>query len=283
MILITGIDGYIGSHMASRLASLQIPFIGLDRQHHKNIPQLLKTPFIDKICKIEICDMNAFDNLNGIIKLHDIKTVFHFAAFKSIPESLEKPVKYLRNNINSTTNLLKAMAECKCEKIIFSSSASVYGNKTGAIKETYDVSPTNPYALSKLMCEQIIEQSGIDYVILRYFNPIGDTDRLKDFAADGLNFALRQPNFVINGKDYKTPDGTPVRDFIPIYRLIDAHMHARFWKNEIVNIGTGVGMSVEQICDATGVKYTYGPRRKGDIEAIWADTEKYESLIKAKS
>lgn len=272
MILITGIHGYIGSHMAQRLNALRMPFLGLD----KFKPTINGIEF-DASCP-DLCDIDSLDTYFS--KHTDITHVFHFAGFKSIRESISDPHYYLHNNINSTLNLVEAIKGFSPNaKLIFSSSASVYGNCASPVKETDPISPQNPYALSKSICEQIITASGINYSILRYFNPVGELYRIQDRSKDSINHALRQENFTIFGDDYPTKDGTPIRDFVPINELIDAHLHAMEWGNEIVNIGRGVPTTVKELAEERGIKYTIGKRREGDVAELWADTSKYKSLI----
>lgn len=278
MILITGIDGYIGSHMAQRLSALRIPYWGIDQITYKNI---------SSGDSIEMCDLTndkaTYFTFNNIYNesVSPINTVFHFAGHKSIKESLAFPLKYIGDNVKSTLNVITFTKKYfPTAKIIFSSSASVYGNAQSPIREDSPLNPLNPYALSKKICEEIIMNSGINYAILRYFNPVGELYKLRDHSTDSINYNIRKGDFQIFGNDYPTSDGTPVRDFIPISELIDAHLEAMKWKtNEIVNIGTGSPTTVKQLLDKIQIPYTIGPRREGDVAELWADISKYRNLL----
>lgn len=260
--------------MAQRLSALRLPFLGIDMN--------LGTNIISSCCvRVNLCDWNQIVKIGTVNDLSKITHVFHFAGFKSINQSLRFPLKTISNNVNSTLNLLNlAEIHFPNAKIIFSSSASVYGNAPSPIKEDTPLNPLNPYALSKQMCEQIIINSGFKYAILRYFNPVGEMYRLRDHSVDSINYNIRKGGFTIFGDDYPTHDGTPVRDFIPISQLIDAHLEAMRWPtNEIVNIGTGSPTTVKQLLDSMQIPYTIGSRREGDVAELWADVSKYIDLV----
>lgn len=269
MILITGASGYVGSHLCYALKKREIPFIGLDIDIWKNI-----IPGVQWY-KEDCCDRAA---IASIFRKFKPSTVIHLAALKSIPESLSHPEEYFQNNINSLTNVLALAKMFNCQRIIFSSSCAVYGPQNSPIKETAPLSPQNSYAKSKAICEEIIQSSDIPYIILRYFNPIGELNGLQDFAGDGINAAIRACNVTIHGSNYPTPDGTPIRDFIPIDDLVECHIKAITMKTdtEIFNIGSGYGTSIKELLSRAGIQYTLGPRRPGDLPAIWADTSNWK-------
>lgn len=262
MILVTGHKGYIGQHLTKRLDELGMDWQGFDVKYGRDF---------------DCCNYNA---LNYWIGNGPTKTIIHLAAFKSIPDSINSPAEYLQNNINATTNLVRLMGWYGIRKIVFSSSCSVYGAQPSPIREDAPIKPENPYALSKAICEQIIMASKVNYSILRYFNPIGERHGIQDNSPDGIQQKMREGNFQIYGGDHPTKDGTPVRDFIDIDELVEAHIKALDWNNEVVNIGTGQGKSVKQLADELGVKYTIGPRREGDVSAVWADATQYKTLLK---
>lgn len=274
MILVTGASGYIGSHICHNLYHNGRPFIGIDRDIHKNI--------IPNV-QYHLCDCCDKDRVLYLFKKFKPEYVIHLAALKSIPESLTNPELYLQNNINCTTNVLLACKKFFVKKLIFSSTCAVYGNAKSPIQESAPLNPLNPYAISKAICEQIIQTSGTPYIILRYFNPIGEINGLRDLSPDSAQYNIRSGDFTIYGSDYDTPDGTPIRDFIGIAHLIKRHLLAIDLpvSDGIFNIGAGVGKSVKQLCTECGIKYKLGPRRAGDIAALWADVTKWKETIKS--
>ena len=232
--------------------------------------------------------------------------VFHLAGSKAVSESIIKPYKYYLNNSFSTMQLLRAMNESNVSKIIFSSSATVYGvrNKNG-IKETSNLETINPYGTSKLISEKlIIDQSKIfkkfNYIILRYFNPIGyhlsgllSDDKSNDNLVPNLinNLKLKKP-FLVYGKNYNTKDGTAIRDYIHINDLISAHVLSLKYiyknKSEIFNVGTGKGYSVLQIIKVfqkvlnKKIPFKFVNRRKGDPAMIYCTPTKIKKVLKWK-
>lgn len=266
MILITGGNGYIGSHIAINMQKVVIV--------DNNVGNWKKLSDTQANLNFDICNL---DDLEKVFKKFHITAVIHLAALKEVGESVTNPIKYLHNNINSTTNILLCMKKYGVRKIVFSSSCSVYGDCEGCNEDT-PYSPQSPYALSKQICEQLIIASGLDFSILRYFNPMGEEHGLRDFSADSLQNKLKQDPFFIYGMDYDTPDGSPMRDFIDIKELADIHIKALKWSNEIVNIGTGEPKSVLEVAKQHNVTYLVAERRPGDIAKVWADTTKYKAL-----
>ena len=233
-------------------------------------------------------DIRDYKTLSGIFRRYPIDSVIHLAGYKNIQESVEEPEKYYQNNINGTTNILLLMAKYKCDRIMFSSTCAVYGESAQSPVHEDDIKDCpweNPYAASKYICEGLIQNSGLRYTILRYFNPIGEYNGLRDFSKDGINSACRRALggdiFKIYGGDYKTTDGTPERDFINIKVLVDAHIEAirnPKFIDETANVGTGNPQSVKKLCDHLGLKYEIVGRRDGDTPSVWANTYHYEKL-----
>jgi len=313
--LITGGAGYIGSHICLEL-------------HKKNIKNIIivdnfsksKDSMFAKLQKmiptIQIYNFNLSDKqqLRNLFKIYDIKNVIHLAAFKSVGESIKDPLKYYDNNVINTIHLLEVMDEFDCKNLIFSSSATVYGNQTVVpIRETASTyeKQTNPYGKSKLMIEMILRDltnigKNWNIVILRYFNPvacdnsgeIGEDPKEKPSnlfphilkVLDGSN-----PKLNIYGGDYSTVDGTCIRDFIHVTDLAEAHISAcDFILNkkdtfEIFNIGTGNWYSVLQIVNRFNeltdnkVPYEIKARREGDIPYCFADCNKADIILKWKA
>ena len=252
-------------------------------------------------------DVGDAAKMAALMREHDIWAVIHCAAYKSPPESVGNPLKYYKNNIVSTVALCEAMRETGVTRMVFSSSACVYGTPTFLpITEEHPVGQcANPYGTSKVMSEQILEDAVKAYpdwgvVLLRYFNPIGahPSGRMGDSPNTPVNIMPyllqvmtgRLPFLPITGDDYETPDGTGVRDYLHITDLADGHVAAlRYLEGfsgiETVNLGTGKGCSVLEI--VRGMEKVIGkpipteirPRRPGDIAAIWAVVSKSKELF----
>lgn len=302
-ILVTGGAGYIGSHTAVELLDAGENIIILDNFSNSSpevldkIKQITKKDF--KFYKIDLLDENA---LNKVFEENNIDEVIHFAGLKAVGESVEKPIEYYNNNITGTLNLLKVMKKYNCKKIVFSSSATVYGNpKTLPIKEDFPLSTTNPYGATKLMIEQILQDVNVadkDFrvAILRYFNPIGaHKSGLIGEVPNGIpnnimpyivRVAVGKYNeLTVFGKDYDTEDGTGVRDYIHVVDLAKGHLSAlkKIRENsgvQIYNLGTGRGYSVLELVKTfekvnnVKVNYKIGDRRPGDIASCFADVNK---------
>lgn len=271
MILITGGTGYIGSHIALALKNAGRDIIVYD--WGKNNEYVLRNHGIITIYG----DCADKGDMNRVFQNCGIKHIIHLAGYKDVGESVKKPNKYFHNNINATTTVLKVAKEHYVNNIIFSSTCAVYGDCEGGDEQT-PYNPKSPYALSKKICEEIIINSGMNYSILRYFNPIGEHNGLRDFSVDSIQNKLKQSPFYIYGNDYDTPDGTAIRDYIDIDKLVDAHIQALNWENQIVNIGSGEPKSVLEMAKDAGAKYEFAGRRDGDIAKIWANIEKWKKL-----
>lgn len=236
--------------------------------------------------------------------------VIHFAAFKSVGESVAQPLKYYENNISGTLNLLEIMKNHNCKNIVFSSSATVYGSSKPPLVETSPVGAgiTNPYGMTKFMMEQILTdlqfaEKDWGVVLLRYFNPVGAHPSGKiGESPNGIPNNLmpfvqqvaigKRPHVNVFGNDYDTPDGTGVRDYIHVMDLADGHVSALNWLfehggkvREVFNLGTGNGSSVLEIIKgmekACGheIKYVIAPRRAGDLATVYCDPAKAKNVL----
>ena len=311
-ILVTGGAGFIGSHTVVELLNAGHEVVIVDNLSNSkatSIDAIKQITGKDKEIKFYKEDILNEEKLNLIFDQNpEIEAVIHFAAFKAVGESVEKPIEYYKNNIGGTLSLVDCMRKHNVKKIVFSSSATVYGDpETVPIKETAKTGGcTNPYGQTKLMNEQILNDvyvSDNDWsvILLRYFNPIGAHESgLIGESPNGIpNNLMPYINKVafgeldhlnIFGNDYPTPDGTGVRDYIHVVDLAKGHLkaidRAKEVKGvEVFNLGTGKGYSVLDIVknfeDATGVKVKYEivERRPGDIAECYADpTKAYEVL-----
>lgn len=302
-ILVTGGTGYIGSHTSIELLNRGEKIVIVDNLSNSKIEMCDKIKEITgkdfKFYKVDLLDK---ENLRKVFEENEISEVIHFAGLKAVGESCEKPIEYYHNNITGTLILLELMKEFNCKKIVFSSSATVYGNpKTVPIKEDFPLSTTNPYGSTKLMIEQIltdVQKSDNDWsvILLRYFNPIGahESGKIGENPNGIPNNLMPYINYVACGKldhlnvfgnDYNTPDGTGVRDYIHVVDLAIGHLKAidkvRNSKGVMAyNLGTGIGYSVLDIVKAfenandIKIKYEIAPRRAGDIAICYADPTK---------
>lgn len=298
-ILVTGGAGYIGSHTVKLLKknnSDVVVFDNLSRGHKEALPSNVT---------FENVDLLNFNEINKILKKYTIDAVIHFAAFAYVGESVEKPSIYYRNNVIGAINLLNALKENGIQKIIFSSTCSIYGNPQKIpITEKHNILPINPYAKTKYIIENILEDYdrsyNIKYVSLRYFNAAG-----ADFNAEigeshnpethlipiVIKAALEKRGIVyIYGDDYETEDGTCVRDYVHVNDLAEAHIKAMEYLNkdkpsEIFNLGTGIGFSVKEIISIvkkitnTSISVKISNRREGDPPILVADNKKAYKLL----
>jgi len=299
-VLVTGGAGYIGSHTVVLLIEAGHEVVIFDNFSNASKESVTRVEQIvgKKIDVIE-GDIRSEDNLKHVFDTHAIDAVIHFAGLKAVGESVEKPLEYYDNNVNGTVTLCRVMQQYGCKSIIFSSSATVYGDPaTTPIKEDFPTSATNPYGRSKLFIEEILRDVyGSDnswkIVLLRYFNPVGAhpsgligedpngiPNNLMPFIAQtavGKRKILR-----VFGNDYPTKDGTGVRDYIHVMDLAAGHVKALekltgFNEVMTINLGTGTGYSVLEMVKAfeaaSGklVPYTIAPRRAGDIAICYAD------------
>ena len=299
-ILVTGGAGYIGSHTVILLMEAGYEIVIFDNFCNASKEAIHRVENIvgQKITTIE-GDVRNAEALHSVFNSHKIDAVIHFAGLKAVGESVEKPLKYYDNNVNGTAVLCKVMAEHGCKSIVFSSSATVYGDPhTTPILESFPLSATNPYGRSKLFVEEILRDLYISdnewkIVLLRYFNPVGAhisgtigedpngiPNNLMPFIAQTA--VGKRASLSVFGGDYNTPDGTGVRDYIHVMDLADGHVKALNTLDKIsgvmtVNLGTGNGYSVLDMVkafeQASGKKVSYQivPRRAGDIAECFAD------------
>ena len=307
-ILLTGGTGFIGSHAAVRLIDLGYEVDIIDNLANSKIEVL------DKIEKIAgrrpgfyQVDLLDYDVLREVFSQNSFDLVIHFAGLKSVGESVEKPILYYENNIEGTLNLLKAMREFNVKKIIFSSSATVYGDtgETRFIEEMpVGLNIANPYGKTKFMIEEILQdvataEKDFEVTILRYFNPVGAHESgLLGEDPNGIPNNLMPiimkvasgeiEKLKVFGDDYNTVDGTGVRDYIHVMDLVDGHVAAMKQMKEgvsIYNLGTGKGTSVLEMINAfekvSGRKLPYEivERREGDLGEAVADPKKAEKIL----
>ena len=303
-ILVTGGSGYIGSHTIVDLIENGFDVISVDNNSRSN-PAMLEG--IEKITgkkvknyKVDLCN---FDDTFAIFQENDdIEGIIHFAAYKSVGESVEKPLMYFENNLNSLINLLKCVQEFKIPYFVFSSSCTVYGNPDHipVTEETPPKPAESPYGYTKQMGEQIINEfaksAGTHCILLRYFNPVGahpsiHIGEMPIGKPQNLVPAITQtaigklPKLTVFGNDYDTRDGSCIRDFIHVSDIAHAHTLSIQYLDldkskalcEVFNLGTGNGVTVMEAIGSfekvSGVKLNYeiGPRRPGDVIAIYAN------------
>lgn len=300
-ILVTGGTGYIGSHTAVELLNSGYEIVIIDNFSNSKSDVLDKIKLItNKDFKFYEGDVCNKDLLRKIFNENKIDAVIHFAGYKAVGESVKKPIMYYRNNIDSTLSLIEVMNEFNCKKIVFSSSATVYGNPTTLpIKEDFPLSTTNPYGSTKLMIENILRDLYISdndwsIALLRYFNPIGAHvsgligEDPKGIPNNLMPYIVKVANKELNelsifGNDYDTPDGTGVRDYIHVVDLAKGHIKAieKILKDKGIdsyNLGTGIGYSVLDLVTTfervnnIKVPYKITDRRPGDIASCYADS-----------
>lgn len=308
-ILVTGGLGYIGSHTVVELLNNNYDVVVVDNLYNASLDVKDSIKKITgKDFKYYNVDCTNYNDMEEIFKKEDINAVIHFAGYKAVGESVEKPIMYYRNNLDSTLTLLELMKKYNVKKFIFSSSATVYGTpeKLPLTEDCKTGDATNPYGETKIMIERILtdvykSDNSMSIILLRYFNPIGSHKsyllgenpngipnnlmpyivRVADGELDHLN---------IFGDDYATPDGTGVRDYIHVVDLAKGHIKALEKASKgpglnIYNLGTGHGYSVLDIVKTfekvnnVKVPYVITQRRAGDIAACYADPSKAEKEL----
>ena len=299
-VLVTGGAGYVGSHAVKLLRdSGHAPIIydNLSRGH-REVAEILGVPLV-------VGDLADGKALDAAFKAHPVDVVMHFAAFASVGESVAEPLLYYRNNVAMTVELLSAMARAGVDKLVFSSSCSIYGEvRKSPVREDNPKRPVSPYGRSKLMVEEILADHAharptFAFATLRYFNAAGaaadgtigeDHDPEPHLIPAVLQTALGlREYFTINGTDYPTPDGTVIRDYVHVDDLAEAHVAAmtRLAAGTPIrcNLGLGRGFSVREIADACQrvvgrpVPIRNGARREGDPSAVFADASLAKSLL----
>jgi UDP-glucose 4-epimerase len=310
-VLVTGGLGYIGSHTTVELISEGFDVIIVDNLSNAEKFMLDRIETITSVRPVfyekDICDQKA---VQEIFASHKIDVVIHFAASKSVGESVKKPLLYFRNNLISLMNVLQSMQDNGVQNLIFSSSATVYGQPEllPVTEDTPFQKALSAYGSTKQIGEEILEKvtatGTIQNISLRYFNPVGAhasaligelpkgiPSNLFPYVMQTATGKIQQ--LTVFGSDYDTPDGTCLRDYIHVVDLAAAHVEAckRLWRKknesafEVFNLGTGNGVSVLQIIEGfekvTGKKLNYkiGPRRKGDAAAVYADTAKANNVL----
>jgi UDP-glucose 4-epimerase len=307
-ILVTGGAGYIGSHTVVLLIEAGYEVVVYDNFSNSNATSIKRVEQItNRPIPLIQGDIRDTDGLQKVFDSYDIEAVIHFAGLKAVGESVEKPLKYYDNNIVGTIKLCEVMAKNGCKSIIFSSSATVYGDPhTTPIKENFPTSATNPYGRSKLFIEEILKDLYISdtewkIVLLRYFNPVGAhpsgtigedpsgiPNNLMPYITQVAIGKLECLN--IFGDDYDTHDGTGVRDYIHVMDLANGHLKAlqkldSFDQVMTINLGTGQGYSVLDIVKAFAkasnkdIPYTIAPRRAGDIAKCYADASYAKEIL----
>lgn len=312
-ILVTGGAGFIGSHTVVELHNAGFEPVIIDNLYNSNLNVL---EGIKKITGKEFpfyeIDCNDTEKVRALFEKEKFDGVIHFAAYKAVGESVEKPLNYYENNLISLLVLLRAMKEFNVDKFVFSSSCTVYGQpeQLPVTESTPRLPANSPYGNTKAIAEDIIRDHvhsgpGIKAISLRYFNPIGahETSLIGELpngvpsnlvpfitqTAAGLRQSL-----TVFGSDYNTPDGTCIRDFIHVVDLAKAHVKALDLLQEqtdanyydVFNVGTGEGYTVLQLIntfeEVNNVKlnYTIGPRRPGDVEQIYAQSDKVNNVMK---
>jgi UDP-glucose 4-epimerase len=302
-ILVTGGAGYIGSHTVVSLIEQGFEVVVLDNFSNSRAESI---PRVEQITGVELevieADVRDQEALHSAFVEHEFDAVIHFAGLKAVGESVKQPLRYYQNNVDGALQLLKVMSDHRCKRIVFSSSATVYGDPSSVpITESFPLAATNPYGQSKLMVENILRDlvlSDPDWQvsILRYFNPVaahqsgligedpnGIPNNLMPYISQVA--AGRLECLSVYGDDYNTPDGTGVRDYIHVVDLARAHIKALQALDpehgcQSYNIGTGRGYSVLEMMKAferasgQTIKHKIVPRRLGDIASCYADTAK---------
>jgi len=298
-ILITGGAGYIGSHVSLLL---------IEKGYNITIIDSLITgnkQLVPKEAKLEICDIADSKKVTEILKNTRFKAVLHFAGLIRVDESVKYPEKYIEFNYNKAKIFLDTCFKNDLNKVIFSSTAAVYGNpKKDKVIESDELNPLNPYANSKLMLENYLinksKNSDVKHIILRYFNVAGADEKMRtglisSFSTHLIKIASevatkKRNKLVINGDDYNTLDGTPIRDYIHVSDLADIHLKSLEYllknnKSEIFNCGYGKGYSIKEVINClnnlieTNIKVEIGPRREGDSECIVSNPEKFIKIM----
>ena len=299
-ILVTGGAGYIGSHIVEKLIKNKQSVIILDN---------LVTGYerlVNKKAKFIKADIKNKSKITKVIKDYNINSIIHLAAYLNVSEAEKKKRKYYANNITGTKNLLEACKNSNVKNIIFSSSCSVYGNVKGSVSENRKPNPQGYYGYTKFKGEELLKKLSIKYNlrygILRYFNVAGASNSgkigeietshghlIKNLAIKSLE---KKPKVKIFGNNYKTKDGTCVRDYIHVSDLADIHIKGLNYLNNnkksfILNCGYGKGYSVQQIVNIfkkikKGVEIQYQKRRPGDIAQVYANAKKFKKILRWK-
>ncbi len=298
MILVTGGAGYIGSHMVWLLLEKGYDVVVIDNLEKGHKKAVLGGKFYNG-------DLKDKEFLEKVFAENDILAVIHFAASSLVGESVQNPIKYYYNNVYGTLNLVDTMIKHNVKKLVFSSTAAVYGEPENIpIIEEDKTQPTNPYGETKLAIEKMLKWMdvayGLKFVSLRYFNVAGshpdgiigeDHNPETHLIPIVLQTALGiREKVIVYGNDYNTKDGTCIRDYIHVIDLCDAHLKAMEYleknnKSEIFNLGNGMGFSVMEVIEKASevvgkkIPYEIGPRRAGDPSILVASSQKAQELL----
>ena len=308
-ILITGGCGYIGSHTCVEMLKAGYDIVVVDNYYNSKPEALARVKELSgKDFPFYQCDIRDEEGMRAVFQKHQIDSVIHFAGLKAVGESVEKPLEYYDNNVNGTLVLYRVMKEAGCKRIIFSSSATVYGgvNQSPLNEEMPTGAVTNPYGRTKYVIEEILKDICVSdpefcAVLLRYFNPVGahESGRIGEdpngIPNNLMPFLLqvaigKREKLSVFGNDYDTHDGSGVRDYIHVVDLARGHVKAVDYalKNTgatPINLGTGTGYSVLDIVNAfervnnVPVPYVIAPRRAGDIATCYSDPAKAAALL----
>jgi UDP-glucose 4-epimerase len=308
-ILVTGGLGYIGSHTVVELQSSGYDVVVIDNLD--NAKEEVKDRIVSisgRSIDLVIGDVNDETTMDQLFQQHDFYGVIHFAAHKAVGESVDHPIKYYQNNVSGLITLLGAMDKYGVQNLIFSSSCTVYGiaEDLPVTEDTPIKSAESPYGTTKIIGEEIIQDyakhKNIKTILLRYFNPVGahpsaQIGELPNGIPSNLVPYITQTaagireQLVIHGNDYNTSDGTCIRDYIHVVDLAKAHVKAMTFADkmsssvDVFNVGTGNGSTVLEVVQAfeercnVPLNYRIGPRRDGDVEQIFADTQKINQVL----
>jgi UDP-glucose 4-epimerase len=308
-ILVTGGLGYIGSHTVVELQSSGYDVVVIDNLD--NAKEEVKDRIVSisgRSIDLVIGDVNDETTMDQLFQQHDFYGVIHFAAHKAVGESVDHPIKYYQNNVSGLITLLGAMDKYGVQNLIFSSSCTVYGiaEDLPVTEDTPIKSAESPYGTTKIIGEEIIQDyakhKNIKTILLRYFNPVGahpsaQIGELPNGVPSNLVPYITQTaagireQLVIHGNDYNTSDGTCIRDYIHVVDLAKAHVKAMTFADkmsssvDVFNVGTGNGSTVLEVVQAfeercnVPLNYRIGPRRDGDVEQIFADTQKINQVL----
>lgn len=307
--LLTGGCGYIASHTAVALAEAGHRVVLVDNLSNSSADMGQRIAHITgQAPTLVVADVLDTARMVEVMREHRVDAVIHFAAFKSVSDSVSQPLAYFHNNVAGTVSLLRAMAEQGVRRLVFSSSATVYGQpKRLPLDESHPTGATNPYGRTKLHIEEMLQDLAASdstwrIAILRYFNPVGAHPSAligEDPTGTPNNLmpiiarvaAAQMPYLNIYGNDYPTPDGTGVRDYLHVMDLADGHRAALDHLGrttrpcDTFNLGTGQGTSVLQLIGAfeqasgRSIPYRIAPRRPGDVAACWADPSKARQVL----
>ena len=308
-VLLTGGAGFIATHTAVELLNAGHEVIVADNYVNSQPEAVHRVEEITgkkiRLYEADVCDPAA---MTRIFDENPIDAVIHFAGLKAVPESVHKPLEYYRNNLDSTLTLCEVMRAHKVKRLVFSSSATVYGvpDQVPLREDMFCKGCTNPYGWTKYMIEKILDSVVTadpewSVVLLRYFNPIGahESGRIGEYPNGIPNNLMpyitqvavgKRDHLTVYGDDYDTPDGTGVRDYIHVVDLAKGHVAACDFAAqntgcEIINLGTGVGYSVLDLVNTFSrvnqleIPYVIGPRRPGDIDTCYADPAKAKALL----